>query len=109
MIRRSTAARRGVLVVLLALAGLGAAACTTVRDPAYDTAYGARHGAAAPGGYGYAAAPYGGSAAAPGAGDTYCQEAAAAVRRSAAEAAYTGSPRAASRLARTRDYASRDC
>jgi hypothetical protein len=108
MIRRSTAARRGV-VVALALAGLGAAACTTVRDPAYDAAYGAPRGAAPPGGYGYAAAPYGGYTAAPRAGDTYCQEATAAVRRSAAEAAYTGSPRAASRLARTRDYASRDC
>jgi hypothetical protein len=82
---RSNAARGGVLVAL-ALAGLGAAACTTVRDPAYDTAYTAARS-----------------------GDTYCQEAAAAVRRSAAEAAYTGSPRAASRLARTRGYASRDC
>jgi hypothetical protein len=86
MIRRSTAARRGALVAL-ALAGLGAAACTTVvRDPAYDSAYTAARS-----------------------GDTYCREAAAAVRQSAAETAYTGSPRAASRLARTRGYASRDC
>jgi hypothetical protein len=82
MTRRSTTARRGGVLVALMLAGLGGA-CTTVRDPAYGTAY--RSGA------------------------TYCQEATAAVRQSAAETAYTGSPRAASRLARTRGYASRDC
>jgi hypothetical protein len=95
MTRRPTAARRGGMLVALMLAGLGGA-CTTVRDPAYGTAY--------PSGYGvpdYAAAAR--------SGDTYCQEATAAVRQSAAEAAYTGSPRAASRLARTRGYASRDC
>jgi hypothetical protein len=86
MTRRSTAARRSGVLVALALAGLGAAACTTVRDPAYDTAYAAARS-----------------------GDTYCREAAEAVRQSAAETAYTGSPGAASRLARTRGYASRDC
>jgi hypothetical protein len=86
MTRHSTAtARRGGVLAALMLAGLGGA-CTTVRDPAYDRAYSAAR-----------------------AGDTYCQEAAAAVRRSAAETAYSGSPRAASRLARTRGYASRDC
>jgi hypothetical protein len=81
MTRRPTTARCGGALVALMLAGLGGA-CTTVRDPAYTAAR---------------------------AGDTYCQEAAAAVRQSAAETAYTGSPRAASRLARTRGYASRDC
>jgi hypothetical protein len=116
MTRRSTAARRGGVLVALALAGLGGA-CTTVRDSAYDTAY-----APPPSGYGYGgyAAPYGYAAAPRGygvpdyvaaarAGDSYCQEATAAVRQSRAEAAYTGSPEAASRLARTRSYASRDC
>ena len=89
------------------------------RDPGY--AYGAPQGyvaqptyaqpAYAQPGYGYAQprARVPDYVAAARAGDSYCQEATQAVRQSAAEAAYTGSPEAASRLARSQAYASRDC
>lgn len=94
-------AGRAVLVAL-ALAGLGA--CTVVGE---DSGY----YASAPG---YATVPgrYGVpdyAAAAAAAGDSYCQEAAAAVRRAEASAAYTGSPDAIARMERARGYASRDC